>query len=142
MLTAIALGWSYIAQWTTFDCSGDVCTYERRRLLTFPMPTRRVMSRKEIGAHPDWLELRAVDGSRGSSDIVLHFDDGPETGLVYQGWREEAAVKVEELRRATKSGTTPIRESVSPHPFGFVVLALVFVFLFVMLGKRLFARAR
>jgi hypothetical protein len=141
-LAAVALVWSYVAQWTTFDCAGDVCVFERRRLLTFPTLTRHVTSRKVLGDHPEQLELRVVDQNRGTSEIDLRLEPGQGDGLVYQGWRAETAAKLEELRRATRSGGAAVHESVTPNPFGFLVLFVVVPALFVLIGARLYRLRR
>jgi hypothetical protein len=148
VLSAFALLWGYLAQWTRFDCAGATCTFEGRRLLTFPVATSRTVSRKVLAEHPERIELRIVDANRGTSQVHVHFEPGDgdgkgeTSGLVYEGWRSETAAKLDELRRAAASDAAPVHESVSPHPFGFVALGFVGVALIVLVVTRLRGRAK
>ena len=141
VLSTFAVGWSYVAQWTRFDCAGPTCTFEGRRLLTLPMPTSRTVSRTELAAHPERLDLRVVDSNRGTSEIHVHLD-GETSGLVYQGWQSDTAAKLDELRRAVASDAIPVHESVSPHPFGFVALGFVVIALIVLVVTRVLGRTK
>ena len=68
--------------------------------------------------------------------------DGETSGLVYQGWQSETAAKLDELRRAVASDATPVHESVSPHPFGFLALGFVVIALVVLIVTRALGAGR
>jgi len=140
VLTCVCIVLAAEARWSELDCAGSTCTYESRRLLTFPFPVRGSVPRHELATKPHAISLDVLDPNRRTSEVRAH--PGTLTIVVFQGTESEARAKQAALLRDLSDPSALIHESSTPHPFGFVVLAVASVCWLIASAASIAALAR
>lgn len=129
---ALLAFWGYTARWSTLRCGGETCVYGERRVLTFPMSRKVILRRALLGAHPERLRVQVYDSNHGGADLVIDTTEG--VLRIDEGNTRAMTTRADELRLAL-GGSSPIDASVSPHPFGLLVMGVLALIVFVGLAR-------
>jgi hypothetical protein len=124
IMSALLVFWGFTARWTTFRCEREVCSYDERRALTFPFLRRIVLDRAVVAAHPERLRVEVYDSNHGGADLIIETDHGKVR--LDEGATATMNARADELRAAFR-GSAIIDASVSPHPFGLLVMGVLSV---------------
>jgi hypothetical protein len=119
---ALLVFWAYTARWTTLRCEGGGCVYSERRVLTFPLPRRTALSRAALALHPERLRVKVYDSNHNGADLVV--DTGEGELRVDEGNTATMKTRADEMHAALE-GSSLIDASVSPHPFGLIVMSVL-----------------
>jgi hypothetical protein len=131
--TALLAFWGYIARFTTFRCEGEACVYQERRVLTFLFPRRIVLDRAALAAHPERLRVHVYDSNHNGADLVMDTAEGALR--LDEGSTRAMQARADEMRQAL-GGSSPVDASVSPHPFGLLVMGVLAAVVVVGITRR------